>query len=88
MLGDMILSHLPVITNSTRIFSLPAFVLFRAHFLEGVLTGEKLKKYDKPELPTLNPQTRWQINTKSGVRIFYIMHMCQYQIKLLKNCYI
>uniref|UniRef100_A0A8B9CVC7 Stabilin 1 n=1 Tax=Anser brachyrhynchus TaxID=132585 RepID=A0A8B9CVC7_9AVES len=41
--------------------------LVRAHFLEGVFTGEKLKKYDKPELPTLNPQTRWQINTKSGV---------------------
>uniref|UniRef100_A0A8C3BMF8 Stabilin 1 n=1 Tax=Cairina moschata TaxID=8855 RepID=A0A8C3BMF8_CAIMO len=51
-------------------------VLVRAHFLEGIFTGEKLKKYDKPELPTLNPQTRWQINTKSGVRIFYIMHMC------------
>uniref|UniRef100_A0A8B9VLL6 Stabilin 1 n=1 Tax=Anas zonorhyncha TaxID=75864 RepID=A0A8B9VLL6_9AVES len=42
-------------------------VLVRAHFLEGIFTGEKLKKYDKPELPTLNPQTRWQINTKSGV---------------------
>uniref|UniRef100_A0A8C3BMN8 Stabilin 1 n=1 Tax=Cairina moschata TaxID=8855 RepID=A0A8C3BMN8_CAIMO len=42
-------------------------VLVRAHFLEGIFTGEKLKKYDKPELPTLNPQTRWQINTKSVI---------------------
>ncbi|XP_075015285.1 stabilin-1 isoform X2 [Calonectris borealis] len=41
--------------------------LVRAHFLEGIFTGEKLKKYDRPELPTLNPQTRWQINTRSGV---------------------
>ncbi|NXS59062.1 STAB1 protein, partial [Brachypteracias leptosomus] len=41
--------------------------LVRAHFLEGVFTGEKLKKYNKPELPTLNPQTRWQINTSSSV---------------------
>ncbi|XP_010146410.1 PREDICTED: stabilin-1, partial [Eurypyga helias] len=41
--------------------------LVRAHFLEGILTSEKLKKYNRPELPTLNPQTRWQINTGSGV---------------------
>uniref|UniRef100_A0A8C3K8R3 Stabilin 1 n=1 Tax=Calidris pygmaea TaxID=425635 RepID=A0A8C3K8R3_9CHAR len=40
--------------------------LVRAHFLEGVFTDEKLKAYDRPELPTLNPQTRWQISTKSG----------------------
>lgn len=79
-------SYLPVITNSALIFSLPAFVLFRAHFLEGVFTGEKLKKYDRPELPTLNPQTRWQINTRSGVRVSYVTHMYQDQIKLLKSC--
>uniref|UniRef100_A0A803V533 Stabilin 1 n=1 Tax=Ficedula albicollis TaxID=59894 RepID=A0A803V533_FICAL len=42
--------------------------LVRAHFLEGVFTAEKLKKLDGPEVPTLNPQTRWQINTTSGVR--------------------
>uniref|UniRef100_A0A663EVS1 Stabilin 1 n=1 Tax=Aquila chrysaetos chrysaetos TaxID=223781 RepID=A0A663EVS1_AQUCH len=60
--------------------------LVRAHFLEGVFTSEKLKKYDKPELPTLNPQTRWQINTRSGVRVSYIMHMYKCQIKLLKSC--
>ncbi|NXY91212.1 STAB1 protein, partial [Alcedo cyanopectus] len=41
--------------------------LVRAHFLEGVFTGEKLKKYNKPELPTLNPQTSWQINNGSSV---------------------
>ncbi|PKU35306.1 stabilihypothetical protein [Limosa lapponica baueri] len=41
--------------------------LVRAHFLEGIFTDEKLKAYDRPELPTLNPQTRWQISTKSGV---------------------
>uniref|UniRef100_A0A8C0VTN0 Stabilin 1 n=1 Tax=Cyanistes caeruleus TaxID=156563 RepID=A0A8C0VTN0_CYACU len=46
--------------------------LVRAHFLEGVFTAERLKKYDGPELPTLNPQTRWQINTTSGVRVSYI----------------
>uniref|UniRef100_A0A663EV22 Stabilin 1 n=1 Tax=Aquila chrysaetos chrysaetos TaxID=223781 RepID=A0A663EV22_AQUCH len=48
--------------------------LVRAHFLEGVFTSEKLKKYDKPELPTLNPQTRWQINTRSGVRVLTIQN--------------
>uniref|UniRef100_A0A8C3UUP6 Stabilin 1 n=1 Tax=Catharus ustulatus TaxID=91951 RepID=A0A8C3UUP6_CATUS len=48
-------------------YTLPFLV--RAHFLEGVLTAEKLKKLDGPELPTLNPQTRWQINTTSGVRV-------------------
>ncbi|KAK2534307.1 Stab1 [Columba guinea] len=41
--------------------------LVRAHFIEGIFSGEKLKKYDRPELPTLNPQTRWQINTRNGV---------------------
>ncbi|XP_053932500.1 stabilin-1 isoform X1 [Cuculus canorus] len=41
--------------------------LVRAHFVEGVFTVEKLKKYDRPELSTLNPQTRWQINNRSGV---------------------
>ncbi|XP_052535240.1 stabilin-1 [Tympanuchus pallidicinctus] len=41
--------------------------LVRAHFLEGVFTEEKLRKYDRPELPTLNPRTKWQINTESGV---------------------
>uniref|UniRef100_U3K2S4 Stabilin 1 n=1 Tax=Ficedula albicollis TaxID=59894 RepID=U3K2S4_FICAL len=46
--------------------------LVRAHFLEGVFTAEKLKKLDGPEVPTLNPQTRWQINTTSGVRASYI----------------
>uniref|UniRef100_A0A8C0FC42 Stabilin 1 n=1 Tax=Bubo bubo TaxID=30461 RepID=A0A8C0FC42_BUBBB len=60
--------------------------LVRAHFLEGVFTGEKLKKYNRPELPTLNPQIRWQINTRSGVRVSYIRHMYQYQTKLLKSC--
>uniref|UniRef100_A0A8C0ATL5 Stabilin 1 n=1 Tax=Buteo japonicus TaxID=224669 RepID=A0A8C0ATL5_9AVES len=50
--------------------------LVRAHFIEGVFTSEKLKKYDKPELPTLNPQTRWQINTRSGVRVSYITAPC------------
>uniref|UniRef100_A0A8C8E5F1 Stabilin 1 n=1 Tax=Otus sunia TaxID=257818 RepID=A0A8C8E5F1_9STRI len=60
--------------------------LVRAHFLEGVFTGEKLKKYNRPELPTLNPQIRWQINTRSGVRVSYIRHMYQYQIKLFKSC--
>lgn len=65
---------------------LPAFVPFRAHFIEGIFSGEKLKKYDRPELPTLNPQTRWQINTRNGVRVSYIMCMYQYQIKLLKSC--
>ncbi|KAM6256750.1 stabilin-1 [Porphyrio hochstetteri] len=41
--------------------------LVRAHFLEGIFTGEHLKKYDGLELPTLNPQTRWQINSSSSV---------------------
>lgn len=77
---------LPVITNSALIFSLPAFIPFRAHFLEGVFTGEKLKKYDRPELPTLNPQTRWQINTNSSVRVSYRTHIYQDQINLLKSC--
>lgn len=78
-------SYLPVITNSALIFSLPAFVPFRAHFLEGIFTHEKLKKYDRPELPTLNPQTRWQINTRSSVRVSYITHVYQDQMKLLKS---
>lgn len=84
MLGGMVLS--PCYYKQCLIFSLPAFVPFRAHFIEGVFTSEKLKKYDKPELPTLNPQTRWQINTRSGVRVSYITHMYKYQIKLLKSC--
>ncbi|NXU52032.1 STAB1 protein, partial [Turnix velox] len=41
--------------------------LVRAHFLEGTFTEEKLKTYDRQELSTLNPQTRWQISTRSGV---------------------
>ncbi|XP_010140444.1 PREDICTED: stabilin-1, partial [Buceros rhinoceros silvestris] len=41
--------------------------LVRAHFLEGVFTGEKLKKYDRPELPTLNPQITWPINTSRDI---------------------
>ncbi|OXB72361.1 UNVERIFIED_CONTAM: hypothetical protein H355_005430 [Colinus virginianus] len=41
--------------------------LVRAHFLEGVFTDEKLRKYNRTELPTLSPRTRWQINTESGV---------------------
>uniref|UniRef100_A0A8C5T943 Stabilin 1 n=1 Tax=Malurus cyaneus samueli TaxID=2593467 RepID=A0A8C5T943_9PASS len=47
-------------------YALP--VLVRAHFLEGVFTTEKLKKYNGPELPTLSPQIRWQIDSTSGVR--------------------
>lgn len=70
----MVWSYLPVITSSSLIFSLSDFVPHRAHFLEGVFTAEKLKKYG-PELPTLNPQTRWQINTTSGVRLSYIRNV-------------
>uniref|UniRef100_A0A8B9S3J3 Stabilin 1 n=1 Tax=Apteryx owenii TaxID=8824 RepID=A0A8B9S3J3_APTOW len=79
-------SYLPLITNGALICSLPACVPFRAHFLEGVFTGEELRKYKRPELPTLSPQTRWQINTKSDVRISYVIYTYQYQIKLLKSC--
>uniref|UniRef100_A0A8B9GLU5 Stabilin 1 n=1 Tax=Amazona collaria TaxID=241587 RepID=A0A8B9GLU5_9PSIT len=50
--------------------------LVRSHFLEGVFTDEKLKKYDRLELPTLNPQTIWQINTRSGVRASLTEHTC------------
>ncbi|OXB60701.1 hypothetical protein ASZ78_011541 [Callipepla squamata] len=46
-------------------YTLPFLV--RAHFLEGVFTDEKLRKYNRTELPTLSPRTRWQINTESGV---------------------
>ncbi|XP_053809782.1 stabilin-1 [Vidua chalybeata] len=58
------------LSNADKDFWLSPYTLpflVRAHFLEGVFTAEKLKKYDGPELPTLNPQTRWQINTTSGV---------------------
>ncbi|OWK63486.1 Stabilin-1, partial [Lonchura striata] len=58
------------LSNADKDFWLTPYTLpflVRAHFLEGVFTAEKLKKYDRPELPTLNPQTRWQINTTSGV---------------------
>ncbi|KAF2986533.1 hypothetical protein EK904_010304 [Melospiza melodia maxima] len=57
------------LSNADKDFWLTPYTLpflVRAHFLEGVFTAEKLKKYG-PELPTLNPQTRWQINTTSGV---------------------
>uniref|UniRef100_A0A8U8BEX9 Uncharacterized protein n=1 Tax=Geospiza parvula TaxID=87175 RepID=A0A8U8BEX9_GEOPR len=62
------------LSNADKDFWLTPYMLpflVRAHFLEGVFTAEKLKKYG-PELPTLNPQTRWQINTTSGVRLSYI----------------
>uniref|UniRef100_A0A8C3QQ22 Stabilin 1 n=1 Tax=Cyanoderma ruficeps TaxID=181631 RepID=A0A8C3QQ22_9PASS len=48
--------------------------LVRAHFLEGIFTAENLKKHDGPELPTLNPQARWQINSTSGVRVLTIQN--------------
>uniref|UniRef100_A0A8C3H2Z2 Uncharacterized protein n=1 Tax=Corvus moneduloides TaxID=1196302 RepID=A0A8C3H2Z2_CORMO len=63
------------LSNADKDFWLTPYTLpflVRAHFLEGVFTAEKLRKYDRPELPTLNPQTRWQINTTSGVRVSYI----------------
>uniref|UniRef100_A0A8C5J7C1 Stabilin 1 n=1 Tax=Junco hyemalis TaxID=40217 RepID=A0A8C5J7C1_JUNHY len=65
------------LSNADKDFWLTPYTLpflVRAHFLEGVFTAEKLKKYG-PELPTLNPQTRWQINTTSGVRLSYIRNV-------------
>lgn len=68
--------------NSILTVSLSAYIPFRAHFLEGVFTEEKLRKYDGPELPTLNPRTKWQINTESGVRVSSVMSMCSIKLNL------
>ncbi|XP_059572069.1 stabilin-1 isoform X2 [Alligator mississippiensis] len=44
-------------------------VLVRSHFLQGSFTSEQLKKYDGQELPTLNPQMRWEIRSNNDITI-------------------
>ncbi|KAG8128276.1 hypothetical protein E2320_015139 [Naja naja] len=40
--------------------------LVRSHILQGSFTTQQLKKYVGQELPTLNPDTKWEIKKNNG----------------------
>ncbi|KAM6468194.1 stabilin-1 isoform 1-T1 [Liasis olivaceus] len=40
--------------------------LVRSHFLQGSFTTQQLKNYVGQELPTLNPQAKWEIKSNNG----------------------